>query len=192
MPGHWARTAPADGVASRSRAVSDIMSAGIMTGMRGARCNRGRRRRENPAASRRSAPRNLVRSRTLGCESPKGRAAVERRKASAPCRVRAATRVAEDRSASYGVPHPSFSFLCFVARASAAKPGSSDQAAWFSRMSLRSSGHCYRAIASEAGHHRRSDSPDRPARWTKRQSVNKNSGAKTRRENGKVRPHGQR
>ena len=64
------------------------MSAGTMTGVRGPRCNRGWRRRETPA-TKAPAPRNLVRRRTLGCVSPKGRTAVERRQASAPCRVRA-------------------------------------------------------------------------------------------------------
>jgi len=81
------------------------MSAGTMTGVRGARCNRGWRRRETPA-TKAPAPRNLVRDRTLGCVSPKGRTAVERRQASAPCRVRAAPYGAAGRPASVGVLLP--------------------------------------------------------------------------------------
>jgi hypothetical protein len=66
--------------------------------------------------------------------SPKGRAAVERRKASAPCRVRAATQVAEDKSASYGVPHPSSPFVClfvlfFVARVERSETRGGDETA---------------------------------------------------------------
>src|SRR5579863_300376 len=60
------------------------MPAGTMTGARGARCNRSKRRREIPAIVV-LAPRSLVRNRTKGCVSPLGRTAVERRQASAPC-----------------------------------------------------------------------------------------------------------
>jgi hypothetical protein len=56
-----------------SRAASGIMPAGTMTGTRGARCNRGRRRRDTPATYRRCAPRSLARCRVLGMRESLGR-----------------------------------------------------------------------------------------------------------------------
>jgi hypothetical protein len=53
-----------------SRAASGIMPAGTMTGTRGARCNRGRRRRETPAILG-AAPREAwPEAESLGCVSP--------------------------------------------------------------------------------------------------------------------------
>jgi hypothetical protein len=55
-----------------SRAASGIMPAGTMTGMRGARCNRGRRRRDTPAIYRRCAREAWPDAAFLGCVSPLG------------------------------------------------------------------------------------------------------------------------
>jgi hypothetical protein len=88
--------------------------AGIMTGMRGARCNRGGRRRDTPAilGARSAKPGPGC---TLGCVSPKDRAVVERRQASAPCRVRACR-----KASGCGQRLSAFCFLvCF---ASAPRP----------------------------------------------------------------------
>ena len=56
-----------------SRAVSDIMPAGTMTGARGARCNRGRRRRDNPPLTGAALREAWSEAEPLGCVSPLGK-----------------------------------------------------------------------------------------------------------------------
>jgi hypothetical protein len=76
-----------------SRAALDIMPAGIMTGVRGARCKRSPALTGQPAALRRlSAALHEAWSELSPWDArvPWTRAVVERRKASAPCRARAA------------------------------------------------------------------------------------------------------
>ena len=73
MPGHRARTVPADGLAVRSRAASDIMSAGIMTGMRGARCNRNGAGGGNPPLTGAALREAWSEAEPLGCVSPLGK-----------------------------------------------------------------------------------------------------------------------
>ena len=112
-----------------SRAVSDIMPAGTMTGMRGARCNRGRRRRGHPPLIGAALREAWSEAESLGCVSP-----LDKSRGGTPEGVRAplgarcaqAQRLVNLRLSAFCFL---FFFGSFVARVSKAIPGGGIEAA---------------------------------------------------------------